>query len=426
LSSSNSYGYYGSYSGSSSEFDTSWFTSDTASLISQLSAVLMLLVLVADRVVVWRTVNRHFGRRARVPGLVRSPSANRPSFTCSPPRFRKMLDWHRLGRVPESADAKVPLVVYRGQNPFVGAGTSVAPWSLVLPLEPGGKAKTGEPLTTARFYKEVGEAVAELQQNAALSPDQRLRELKIEGMVFVPAKELIDHENDPAAAPYLPNKLRSPVHYLPTEEATRVYHRPREWSRYYLSFQIETWDRELILSAFLHAAVEKSALYLEWTPCVLPPIREEYRAVDKMTDNLLRPIWQGVLRWLKLPVTGLGRFWHTIKLIRPLPYDHFTLNADRYGSTWTLRELGAADSARDYFQVVDVERYGRLLESRLVPAISKVLSDSGYSPASFERRIASVTTNNVTIHGTNTAPMVFGGTVEGDVSGGAVTASPVS
>lgn len=384
---------------------------------SIISAVVMLVILVIDRIVVWQTVVLYFGRRARVPGPVARPPANRPSFTYSPPKFRKMLDWHRQGHQPESADARVPLVVYRGRNPFVGAGPNVAPWSLALPLEPGGKAKTDEPLTTSCFYQAVGKAVAELQENTTLSPDQRLRELKTEGIVFAPAEGLIGHVNDPAVAPYLPNILRRPVHYLPTDEATRVFHHSREWSRYYLSFQVETWDRELVLSAFLHAAVEKSTLYLEWTPCVLPPIREEYRAVDKMTNNLLRPIWQGVLRWVRLPVTGLGRFWHTVKLILPLPHDHYTLNADRYGSALTLRELGAADSPRDYFQVVDVDRYGKLLESRLVPAISKVLSDAGYSPASFEQRMASVT-NNVTINGTNTAPMVLAGSIGGDVTTG--------
>ncbi|SEF29499.1 hypothetical protein SAMN05421837_104725 [Amycolatopsis pretoriensis] len=401
-------------------FDTSdllpsWFGLDAA-VISGSSAVLMLVILIADRVVVWRTVRRYFGRRARVPGGER-PSPDRLALLFSPPRLRRGLERHRAGRVGESPDARVPLIVYRGRNPFVGAGTSVTPWSLALPLEQLGSAAE-EPLTTARFYEEVGKAVEELQRHAALSPDERLRDLRVEGMVFSPAEGLIDRVHDPVTKPYLRGVSEPPAHFLPTEEAQRIYHRPREWARYYLCFQVETWNRELVLSAFLHAAVEESTLYIEWTPCVLPPIRQEFRAGDTMTADWWRPVWQGFLRWLKLPVTGPGRFWAALKVIRPLPHDGHTLNADRYGSARTLRELGAADAARDYFQVVDAERYTKLLESRLVPAISKVLSDSGYSPASFERRVAAVTTNNVTIHGSNTGPMVFGGVVEGDVTGG--------
>ncbi|MFJ9781492.1 hypothetical protein ACIRSS_18035 [Amycolatopsis sp. NPDC101161] len=402
-----------------------WFGLD-AEVISGSSALLMLIILIADRVVVWQTVRRYFGRRARVPGAVQRPAADRLTLICSPPRLRRALDRHRVGRVAESPDARVPLVVYRGRNPFVGAGTSVTPWSLALPLERLGDRDPSaeEALTTARFYEEVGKAVEELQRHAALSPDERLRDLRVEGMVFAPAEGLIDRVHEPITKPYLPGVSQPPALYLPTEEAKRIYHRPREWARYYLCFQVETWNRELVLSAFLHAAVEESTLYIEWTPCVLLPIRQEFRAGDTMTADWWRPVWQGVLRWLKLPVTGPGRFWAALKVIRPLPHDGHTLNADRYGSARTLRELGAAEAARDYFQVVDAERYTKLLESRLVPAISKVLSDSGYSPASFERRVAAVTTNNVTIHGGNTGPMVFGGVVEGDVSGGTHTPAP--
>jgi hypothetical protein len=419
LQSSSSRTTRGSTSFDTSDLLPSWFGLD-AEVISGSSALLMLIILIADRVVVWQTVRRYFGRRARVPGAVKRPAPDRLALLCSPPRLRRALDRHRAGRVAESPDARVPLIVYRGRNPFVGAGTSVTPWSLALPLERLGDLDSSakEPLTTARFYEEVGKAVEDLQRHAALSPDERLRDLRVEGMVFTPAEGLIDRVHEPVTKPYLHSVSRPPEHYLPTEEAGRIYHRPREWARYYLCFQVETWNRELVLSAFLHAAVEESTLYIEWTPCVLPPIRQEFRAGDTMTADWWRPVWQGFLRWLKLPVTGPGRFWAALKVIRPLPHDGHTLNADRYGSARTLRELGAAEAARDYFQVVDAERYTKLLESRLVPAISKVLSDSGYSPASFERRVAAVTTNNVTIHGSNTGPMVFGGVVEGDVSGG--------
>ncbi|WP_410575163.1 hypothetical protein [Amycolatopsis sp. cmx-4-61] len=410
-------------SSGSNPFDTSdllpgWLGLD-ADVVSGASALLMLIILIADRVVVWQTVRRYFGRRARVPGAVRRPSPGRLSLLFSPPRLRRVLDRQGAGRVADSPDARVPLVVYRGRNPFVGAGTSVTPWSLALPLERVDDAGSpAEPLTTARFYEEVGNAVEELQRHAALSPDERLRDLHVEGMVFSPAEGLVDRVHEPVTTPYLAGVSQPPAYYLPTEEAGRIYHRPREWARYYLCFRVETWNRELVLSAFLHAAVEESTLYIEWTPCVLLPIRQELRAGDTMTADWWRPVWQGFLRWLKLPVTGPGRFWAALTVIRPLPHDGHTLNANRYGSARTLRELGAAEAARDYFQVVDAERYTKLLESRLVPAISKVLSDSGYSPASFERRVAAVTTNNVTIHGGNTGPMVFGGVVEGDVSGG--------
>ncbi|MFD8492230.1 hypothetical protein [Amycolatopsis sp. NPDC059657] len=402
-------------------------SSDASELVAQIVAGLMLLILVADRVVVWHLLTTRFGRAARTRMFRPQAVDERPSLSASPPRFRRELERHRLGRTP-GADGAVSLIVYRGYNPFVGAGFARKPWSMALPLEKlAAKAKPdGSPfdeLTTVALYQRVTAAMEELQASESLSPDRRLRQLKIEHAVYAPADELIDHAHEPVAVPYLPHPEGPPAHFLPSHEAEAVRAQPREWARHYLCFQVETWDRDLLMSAYLHAAVDASTLYLEWTPCVLPPIRDEYRVVDKMVAGYLRPVGQGILRWLKLPVTGLGRAWHTLKIIRPLPHDHTTRNPDRYGSARTLRELGAADGVRDYFQLVDVERYDKIMESRLIPAISRILRDCGYSPSTFEQRATEITTNNVVITGTNNAPIVMGGTNQGTISGGTLQSS---
>jgi hypothetical protein len=206
---------------------------------------------------------------------------------------------------------------------------------------------------------------------------------------------------------------------LPPEEVSALRHQPREWARYYLCFQVETWDRDLVMSSFLHAAVDESTLYLEWTPCLLPPIREEYRAVDKITSNVLSPIGQALLRWVKLPVTIFGRMAHTLTLIRPVRRERGVINPDAYGSLRTLREMAASVDVPSYFQLVDVERYEKILHSRLIPAISRILRDCGYSPSSFERQAAIVVNNEVTIE-RNFGAFNVGGTVTGDMSGATV------
>ncbi|MEV4049944.1 hypothetical protein AB0J55_02050 [Amycolatopsis sp. NPDC049688] len=393
----------------------------TGGVIAVLCALVMLVIVVADRVVVWHTVVRHFGRWARHRTDVTPLTDDRLAIQAAPARFREELRRHRSPQPPRSSTGGFPLVVYRGRNPFVGAGTSVGAWSTAIPLEETAGARHIRPLTTDRLYRAAAAAVTTLGETGALSPDQRLKTLGTSGVVFASAEALLAHAGDPIRDEYLPAFDAPPVAFLSPAESNRVYATPREWARYYLHFQVETWNRELVFSAFLHAAVDDSTLYLEWTPCVLAPVRDEFRAPDRMTDSLLAPVRQGLLRWARLPVTLPGRLWHAVTLIRPRPHDRYTIDPDRYGNARTLRELGAAGSVRDYFQIVDVERYTKLLESRLVPAISEVLRDCGYSPASFEQRIAAVITNNTTITTTNTGTTINGGTVNGAVSGGTVT-----
>jgi phosphatidylglycerophosphate synthase len=425
LDSSPSYSSSRYSSGPYDSVDVVGLSNSSSTLIGSIAAVLMLLIVVADRITVWRLLTVRYGRRSRSRPFGGKPLDERPSIAAAPPRFRAELNRHRHDRHVASGDGVVPLVVYRGYNPFVGAGVARQPWSMVLPLDKLDETAKpdGSPfdeLTTVAFYRRIREAMQVLQRSEALSPDRRLRELRINDVVYASADELIDHANEPVALPYLPRHDGPPSYLLAAGEAEQVRRQPREWARHYLTFQVETWDRDLMMSAFLHAAVDSSTLYLEWTPYVLPPIRDEYRVVDRMTLNYLKPIRQGVLRWLKLPVTTPGRVWHAMKTIRPLPYDQNTPNPSRYGSAETLRELAAAEEVRDYFQLVDVERYEKILESRLVPAISQVLRDCGYSPAQFERQAAMVVNNEITVTGTNNAPIMTGGVNQGTISGGTV------
>jgi hypothetical protein len=57
----------------------------------------------------------------------------------------------------------------------------------------------------------------------------------------------------------------------------------------------------------------------------------------------------------------------------------------------------------DYFQLVDIERYEKIIESRLLPAIGGLLGDAGFSTAKFDEQAAVVINNDITIGGDNRA-----------------------
>lgn len=302
-----------------------------------------------------------------------------------------------------------PLVVYRGYKPFVGAGFRRDAWSMAIPLErlddDESDPETRRELTTETLYEEIRGAIAELRQSAALSPDRRLGGLTVTDAVFTPAAELIDHLADAEAASYLPDIEYPPHTRLSEADVERIRREPKEWARYYLCFQVETWDRDLVLTTFLHVAVDDTTLYVEWTPFMLPPIKAEYRVVDKMRQESLRPFGQGLLGWLELPASLPGRIANLASWIRRPKREAGVLDPERYGASSTLRELAAVNLFTDYFQLVDVERYEKIIGSRLLPTIGKLLGDAGFSTAKFEEQAAVVINNDISIGGDNRAPI---------------------
>ncbi|WP_439379740.1 hypothetical protein [Amycolatopsis lexingtonensis] len=376
---------------------------DTARLVVGIVlAVVVLVVVTIERWSLWNLLTSRFRRLAPpAPDTGRLTGA----FTED---FREQLGRYR--REDEFAGAPgAPLVVYRGYNPFVGAGFRRAAWSMAIPLE---RVEDGEDvleerpeLTTEALYDGIRTAIGNLRNSSKLSPDRRLAGLTVTEAVFTPAAELLDHLAEPEAAAYLPD-IEYPPHTRLTEaHVEQLRTEPKEWARYYLCFQVETWDRELVLTTFLHVAVDDTTLYVEWTPFMLPPVKAEYRAVDKMRPDSLRPFGQGLLAWLEMPASLPGRIVNLASWIRRPGREPGVLDPDRYGTARTLRELGSVNLFTDYFQLVDIERYEKIIESRLLPAIGKLLGDAGFSTAKFDEQAAVVINNDITIEGDNRAPI---------------------
>ncbi|MEU4248362.1 hypothetical protein AB0F15_13220 [Amycolatopsis sp. NPDC026612] len=372
---------------------------DTARVvIGIVLAVVVLVVVTIERWSLWNLLTTRFKRFAR---QTDSGGSLTGLFTED---FRDQLARYR--QEDESAGAPgAPLVVYRGYNPFVGAGFRRDAWSMAIPLERLEDAESRLELTTEALYDGVRAAIADLRNASALSPDHRLGGLTVTDAVFTPAAELVDHLGEPEAATYLPDIEYPPHTRLTAADVARLRSEPKEWARYYLSFQVETWDRDLVLTTFLHVAVDDTTLYVEWTPFMLPPIRAGYRVVDKMRPDSLRPLGQGLLAWLEMPASLPGRIANLASWIRQPKREPGVLDPDRYGAASTLRELASVNLFSDYFQLVDIERYEKIIESRLLPSIGKLLGDAGFSTAKFEEQAAVVINNDITIGGDNRAPI---------------------
>jgi hypothetical protein len=398
------YGYYGY-----SDYPAG-ATSDAAVIGAVLVAALLLAVLAADRFVVWRHLATRFwpNRLIRVRPWLR----DRTVFQVSPERqligLRRYAEPHPTMAGPSAGGAPVPLVVYRGFVPFVGAGQPEDPWSIAVPLERLPDAKANGELTTAALYAGINAEITSLRGARTLSPGQRLGELNIGELVIVSSDELIDHLAEPAAADFLTEPGAAPFTMLRRERATAIRDDPLEWARYYQCYQVETWDRDLVVTVFVHVAVGEGALYVEWTPCVLRPIRRSYRKIDGMSRSPLRPAARAVLDLLALPASLPGRLVHLLSFLRPLPQGRGVVNPGMYGSAASLRELAADRDVHNYFQLADVDRYVKMLEGRLIRAVSRMMRGAGYSPASFDAQAAAVVNNNVQIAGSVGGSVVIG------------------
>jgi hypothetical protein len=207
-----------------------------------------------------------------------------------------------------------------------------------------------------------------------LSPGGRFAGLRVDEQIVVDAAGLVD--NPEQAGDFLADPTAVPYPLLRGQRVRELRDDPLEWARYHLRFQIESWDRDVVVSVFLHLAVFDTTLYVEWTPCVLPPVRERYRAIDTMSDSPLLPVANAVVRFLALPMTVPARLRALCSVIRPR-----RLAQDRYGVAHSLRELAADTDVRNCFQLADRSRYVQVLESRLTLALAEALAEAGYEVA---------------------------------------------
>ncbi|MCG8920116.1 hypothetical protein L6E12_30530 [Actinokineospora sp. PR83] len=374
-------------------------------------------VLVTDRVTVWRLVVGRFRRNAgRLPALA-TTLAERPIFQLAPLtalrtlRERYAAEPARIAADDPAPEAgpPVPVVVHRGYDPFVGAGVLHHPWSVVVPLVADPNADEVRPLATGMLYDGIVTEIEDLRAATTLTPGGRLARLTADRLVVVSADELIDHLGDDESRVFLEVPGTAPYDLLSERRALALRDRPVEWARFYRCFRVETWDRDLVMSVYLHVALDDTTLYVEWTPCVLRPISDTYQRIDAESPSGVRPVLRAALDLIRLPVSLPGRVGRLLRLLRPIKDGRGVINPDRYGSLHSLRELAADDREHNYFQLADRDRYLKILESRVTLAVSRMLRDAGYQVASFEEQVSTVINNSVHIGGSVTGGNVVAG-----------------
>jgi len=306
----------------------------------------------------------------------------------------------RVTHSDESAQntGQADVIVYRGRTPFIGAGQQVNHHAIALPLEPSEDDYDADPVpvNVNDLHHHVAESLAALRSPSSLSPGRRLEQLQQREQVLMPADRLL-FNRFASIQQILPDLSRPPLTHLPLDAARALAENPLEWARYYSCYRIESWDRDLTTSCYLHIGTDQRMLYLEWTYCVLLPVNERYRSIDYILDSPWTVLGRSVAEFVTFPASVIQRFKSAFRRHVVLVQRPGEVIPARYGAAHSLRELAADTETQSYFQEADIERYVSIIDRALFRAVGQFLEQRGYSVVEFTKMTESVVNNF--IHG---------------------------
>ncbi|MFJ7956832.1 hypothetical protein ACIQ62_11100 [Streptomyces sp. NPDC096319] len=333
-------------------------------------------------------------------------------------RFRRLRDRIRV-------EQHARLIMYGSDDPFCGAGAPYEPWSLSVELRPRENldGAVPEPLDNSAVLRHV---VPLLEALRVPSPHgsprlqaavrDRLRELEIDEVVFLP----VDGLPDRTAAPYTPEGFEA--------HRSGAIEEGGETRRHFLRIRVGGWGEEIVTTVFVRVHTQGGMLMLEVAPHVLRPVKPLYRHADRIAHRYRHNHHFGKAVWA-LGRTPRSAGQALVTLGRSLGHLWRVLTAGHAGALpegpWaSVRELGSDDDA-SLFQEMDVSRHLKSVQDRVVNGVTVALREAGYETAEFEQKIVHVaeggtfienTKGNVTVghHNTVTSKTFTTSTSGGD------------
>jgi hypothetical protein len=384
-----------------------------------LIVVSAVLILVADEFLVAHIVRRWFDSSVFVSDARDSTSAlERIVRTAGHRFFRRQLAGVRrsMSSPDENADL-ADVIVYRDGWPFVGAGERAQPSVIALPLraatKPDGGQATKQAINVVDLHEHVTAAITALRTASSLAPGRRLERLSWREQVVISAGSLLANRH--RMSHVLPHLERRPFSHMRVADARALANEPEEWARYYRCYRIEAWDRNLGTSCYFYVGTDQRMLYLEWTHCVLLPLRREFFLINYASDQSA-PLRRALFSALYLPASGLARLRSALHTFVPLEQRPGTVTPARYGAAQSLREMAADDSLHSYQHKLDTVRYVKIIDATLFRAVGTYLEARGYSVTEFMDIVKNSVSNVMDLRGTT----IIGSSITG--SGSAVQA----
>ncbi|SNY47469.1 hypothetical protein [Paractinoplanes atraurantiacus] len=328
-----------------------------------------------------------------------------------PRGFNARVEW-RLGVVAAMQRGNICV---QDTDPYAGAGFIEHSWSFAITLRPAsGEERIA--VDTVALNQRVHDAVIGLR-------DQKLREgERIPNIYVVPyvAADGNRRGDDPLIDP----QTRTPRTMASAETIQAIMGSPQGGLRHYLRAvipasgkEIRTPDGRLVLpaqdsgigvTAFIHLAAEGGMLYTEFVCTVMPQVKPLYQFVDnvrpeRVPTHALSDTLRNFLRDNILGPVHLARLgWDTVRLPSRMARSGRSADDFRfydYGAHFSVRELASQRPTVKFMQVLDAEKYVKLLDRVVNETVLDYLAEQGVDTAEFRAAVASVSIDNATFYG---------------------------
>jgi hypothetical protein len=295
------------------------------------------------------------------------------------------------------------LIVYAGYAPFVGSGLPLRDWSFAVDLR---KAKDGD----------EGHAEAVSVAGIAQAVHWRLLDLAIPTLeqydvLFVDGRRVREDKQ------LMPSAYDLPPASISEEMVAYLGSGQEDRRRSYLCVSITDWSGELVMTSYLRFKKGTSHLFVEVSHFILPPLKAKYYAIDS-TDPMIRFRWviQHVITAVvtALFLAALSPFlvlaygmapiqrWFAARRVRKTIKENPVFN---FGAITSVRQLGAENRFRVYFQQLDRDMHLKTTEICIIDAIVSYLDKLGIDTSDIRERRTAIL---------NTGVMITGGTVSAE------------
>lgn len=216
----------------------------------------------------------------------------------------------------------------------------------------------------------------------------RLRELVVDECVFLPAAGLPDVDAvDLSAEAFAAHRAGA------VEEGG-------ERRRHFLRVRIGGWDENLVITVFIRVHTQGGMLMLEVAPHVLLPVRPDFQRADDIARRHRRntPVAKVLLALSQAP-GSLGVALATLGGACRVPWRLATAGhsvAYAAGPAASVRELASQEDG-SLFQLMDLDRYLKTIQERIVGGVTLALHDAGWHTEEFAERAVNVADGGVFI-----------------------------
>ncbi|MCX5194879.1 hypothetical protein OOK31_13375 [Streptomyces sp. NBC_00249] len=312
-----------------------------------------------------------------------------------------------------------PLIMYNINDPFTGSGEAYRPWHLSVELRPRedlAPGRTPDPLTNADIVRRIEPFLHDLRvpsphgsPQAADAVLDRLRALVVDQCVFLPAGGLPHRDGAPLSEAHFAEHLAGAI-----EEGG-------ERRRYFLRVRVGGWDENLGVTVFVRVHTQGHMLMLEVAPHLLLPVRTTFHNADADAQRHLNNNWlgkaaeavaatpssvsgsvvtlaRGAASWWRIATGGHG-------------------GARPEGPGLSVREIAAEDNG-SLFHLMDIDRYLKTIQDRVVRGVTVALHDAGWYTEEFAQRAVTVAAGGVFIQSVNDSAFSVGGSGHHNTAGG--------